>query len=368
MTHKEKLIKNIDEVCDKFSKGMSIRQISKDMNIDRKLISKKLKKLGLGVKNIKEINNIITIDDELTIVDMYKKGQTPYKISEKFNCSYYYIEKILAKYKIINFEQLNIDKNVENIIYDLYFNKFLSRKNISNKLNICKNDIIRVFLKNDWKFRKSGRKAKFNHNIFNEIDSYEKAYWLGFIFGDGYNAESRNSLEITLAYKDKSHLYKFKKFINGNDFVFIKDKIANIKDKKYPATRFHITSKQISMDLAKLGCVQNKSLIVKYPNINNQFNCSFIAGYFDANGCISGKAINIDSGSYDILSSIANILIEDKIITRYRLSNYSNSNGYVLSFGGKEQIKNFYNYLYRYLPKNTPLERKIFTFNEVLNT
>ena len=60
-------------------------------------------------------------------------------------------------------------------------------------------------------------RTKFDANIFDKIDSEEKAYWLGFIFADGSirshkeGEKSAYTLEISLKGSDYEHLIKFSK-------------------------------------------------------------------------------------------------------------------------------------------------------------
>ena len=49
----------------------------------------------------------------------------------------------------------------------------------------------------------------YNRHIFDEINSSEKAYWLGFIVADGYLNTERGMLRIKLGNIDKHHLEKF---------------------------------------------------------------------------------------------------------------------------------------------------------------
>ena len=132
--------------------------------------------------------------------------------------------------------------------------------------------------------------SKFNEHIFDQIDSEEKAYWLGFIFADGYISSSplregvKNvyQFEISLGIKDIEHLNKFKKFI-----AFKKDIIT---DKN--RCRFIVANKHLWTTLNKLGCTPNKSLSLKFPNIPQNLVKHFIRGYFDGDGCISRHVHN----------------------------------------------------------------------------
>ena len=53
-----------------------------------------------------------------------------------------------------------------------------------------------------------------NENIFQQIDSNNKAYWLGFLAADG--SVKGNELSIGLSSKDRGHLAKFLTFIGSN--------------------------------------------------------------------------------------------------------------------------------------------------------
>jgi hypothetical protein len=59
-----------------------------------------------------------------------------------------------------------------------------------------------------------------NSDIFQTIDTEYKAYWLGFMYADGYVNKIENRIELTL--KDKEHVEKFKSFINARNVISIK--------------------------------------------------------------------------------------------------------------------------------------------------
>ena len=111
-------------------------------------------------------------------------------------------------------------------------------------------------------------KPKFNENIFDNIDTEEKAYWLGFIFADGYietqKPNMKYSFEICLSCKDKHHLEKFNIFMqhkNMNIKVYTHlDKIAN---KERTNARWIVANKHLWNTLNNLGCTPQKSLTLK---------------------------------------------------------------------------------------------------------
>ena len=59
------------------------------------------------------------------------------------------------------------------------------------------------------------RKYFFNEDFFEIIDNENKAYWLGFIYADGY--VSAKSLVIELHKDDESHIVKFLEDIGHPD-------------------------------------------------------------------------------------------------------------------------------------------------------
>lgn len=115
-------------------------------------------------------------------------------------------------------------------------------------------------------------------DIFHQIDTEEKAYWLGFLYADGYISKY-NQIEINLSPEDKEHLIKLKLFVNTN---------TNIIEDEHRC-RLLFCSKEMAADLAKLGCVNNKSLILTFPTeeqVPNTFLRHFLRGYVDGDGCL----------------------------------------------------------------------------------
>lgn len=128
----------------------------------------------------------------------------------------------------------------------------------------------------------------YNENLFSKIDTEEKAYWLGFIFADGYVSDN-NNFEISLGIKDKSHLLKLSNLIS-----------KNITEDSFRC-RLGIKNKKLVEDLNKYGVIPRKSLILKFPtNINNLLISHFIRGYFDGDGCIYYGKSELRSSSMSV--------------------------------------------------------------------
>lgn len=131
-----------------------------------------------------------------------------------------------------------------------------------------------------------------NKDYFNNIDTDEKAYFLGFLYADGYHLPRRNRISIQLAIKDIEILRKISFAIFSKDYVKEHiSKIAYLDGRPIGPTKYarlEINNKQISEDLLRLGLINAKSLICEFPRFLSQdLLFSFLRGYFDGDGCLT---------------------------------------------------------------------------------
>ena len=217
----------IKQIIDKYNQDISCTKIAKEFNVSTATISKLLKDNGVNVINKQ---NLITFSPKNIISD-YNSGISVIKLIKKYHTSYDTIKKI--------FDENNIT--------------------IVNKQN----------------------RNKFNESIFDNIDSEEKAYWLGFIYADGYISSRDNTFELSLALKDKEHLDKFN--------VFMQHENNNIKMDSFRC-RWSVVNKHLWETLNNYGCTPRKSLTLKFPDISIFSSKSlvrhFIRGYIDGDGSI----------------------------------------------------------------------------------
>lgn len=135
-----------------------------------------------------------------------------------------------------------------------------------------------------------------DENVFEKIDTEEKAYWLGFLYADGYVAANNNQIGLGLALNDILHLEKFKNFIKWEGEIKISKEHQfgskdnhNKKGEEMFSCRIIVSNEKMHQDLINLGCVPNKSLILKFPTeeqVPKEFQVAFIRGYFDGDGTL----------------------------------------------------------------------------------
>lgn len=97
-------------------------------------------------------------------------------------------------------------------------------------------------------------------NIFEKIDTEEKAYWLGFLYADGAIGSKEDKIELGLAEKDLSQIEKFRSFTMINNKISYRPKTRSY--------RYSFRSQKCKDDLINKGCLPKKSLILVFPTEN----------------------------------------------------------------------------------------------------
>lgn len=186
-------------------------------------------------------------------------------------------------------------------IYSLYKQGYSSVKigEIFNKSASCIMGYIKRAGIKSRSNKENSRVYNLDHDFFESIDSEEKAYWLGFIYADGY-VTGTNKVGITLSSEDENHLLKFKEAIKATYPVNTYEIKHGYKPGNY-CSRILVTSEKMRSDLIKHGCFCNKTNIITAPNIDKRLSKHFIRGYLDGDGCItSTKRSESKSAEYAV--------------------------------------------------------------------
>lgn len=128
-------------------------------------------------------------------------------------------------------------------------------------------------------------RCRLNENIFDSIDTEEKAYWLGFLYADGNISSTGNRLEVRLSIKDLNHLENFRNFLELS--TEIRTGVCN----GYGFCHLSVRNKHIWEQLNAKGCTPRKSLTLQFPDlsifVNETLVYDFIRGYVDGDGCLT---------------------------------------------------------------------------------
>jgi intein/homing endonuclease len=245
----------------------------------------------------------LSIEQEQSIVDSYISGLNFEKVSKKYRISTWKVEQLLNKYNI------------------------KSRKN------------------------KDLRKQFFcNSDYFKVIDSKDKAYFLGLLYADGWNDETISNVGIQIKACDIKVLLLLKNSIEytGNIIdIFRTRYISTHSDLK----RLVIKDMILSKDLAKLGCVKNKTFIInKIPEeVSEELLNHFIRGYFDGDGSIHNDTTTDNLkyqivGNEELLKDITKVLIKHCNVNNNKIHGKIKTKS--ISFGGNIVCKRIYDWMY----------------------
>ena len=205
----------------------------------------------------------------------------------------------------------------------------------------------------------------FEYSFFNVIDTEEKAYWLGFLYADGY--VSKYGVELALSAQDRDHLVKFADAIKAdNSLIKLK---ANTN-----SYRIQVHSKEMVEALQDHGCYKAKSLTLQFPTeeqVPITLIHHFMRGYFDGDGTIYhnsyGYGIVEIVGTKDFLDRYETILIQNcrrKTLTKRGKQSKIHDHIQSIRYGGNQRVLDIYRFLYK--DSTVFLTRKKKKFNQAL--
>lgn len=263
-----------------------------------------------------------------------------------------------------NVNIVSVDENINTCVnkksrftsYDIINMKSMydngdSLRMIAKYYGVHYNTIYSIFKRNNFAIRSysySNRKHYINENYFDNIDTQNKAYFLGLLFADGCNC-SNNRIILSLQERDKHILESFVKELECNY------KIKTIKyNEKNPnwqnQCKLDITNKHMSHALCDIGMVYAKSLVLDFPNnIPENLISHFLRGYMDGDGCIcfkEGRYFCTITSTEKFCLKIQDILSKLGIESHlYNTKNESTSTR-TLYIWNKNSCKKFLDYIY----------------------
>jgi len=280
-----------------------------------------------------------------------KEDLTQDKVAEHFGVSSRTIFSRLKKFNISKNKKIVSEDRLRN----MYLNNGMTQKEIANQFNVARTCITRLMAKYNIDTRY--RSVDVNVKYFENINKSEKAYWLGFITGDG--CIHKGGVRIKLNKDDISHIKRFKKDIESGH------KITDVNSEN--CKQINITRVEIADDLKELGLPENKTYKnISIPDVPKKYMSHYIRGLFDADGSVyKSKAYN--GGSFVITGTEKIINEVNDIISN--LIGHSNkvgrdSNSYELRYGAKDDLEKIYSYFYNNADRW--MKRKRTKFKEII--
>lgn len=173
-------------------------------------------------------------------------------------------------------------------MHHMYYDEDLTLKQIADKFGVSDYPIRRIFKEHGWVFKDChchARRYSLNENYFDEIDIPNKAFIVGLLYADGYNDVNNNCIKLCLQDTDIQILEDIKMELQYN--IPLAKRVFKDHPTWHDAYTLNINSQHISQRLNNLGMVQNKSLILDFPNwISEDLFPFFLKGYIDGDGWV----------------------------------------------------------------------------------
>jgi hypothetical protein len=175
---------------------------------------------------------------------------------------------------------------------------------------------ISEILKNNGIKRKKSRvnmsRLALNIDYFKEINSPDKAYWLGYVCADGCVKKTNN--KVSLVSKDLEVIEGFKEAIGAGHKITKSETFDKRTNKTYTGYSIQIGNELFVANLINLGVTSNKTNVLEFPNIEEKYYSYFIAGLFDGDGSVSlkGKALIMNLiGTKEMLKFIKDYILNN---------------------------------------------------------
>jgi hypothetical protein len=224
--------------------------------------------------------------------------------------------------------------------------KGLNITSLTQKYLISKGTVRTILTNANYKWINKHHALRIRETLFQNIETEEDAYWLGFIYADGYISDT-GKFEISLCYKDYEHLLKFAKYCKfDEDKVIQKQKVGE----KYFRCRISFATGKLKQRFFDLGIKPRKSLTLVYPNIKPELEKHFIRGYFDGDGSLSNSPIKKRCyhawqmsfvGTENFLKGI------NKFFNKNNKILFNKGKSCSFSYGGNIQVKRLTDILYK---------------------
>lgn len=210
------------------------------------------------------------------------------------------------------------EEEINNILHE-YYKCELTTREIQEKFKLTRRALPAIFKAHNIN---SHRKKRYtlDEKYFANVNTEEKAYWLGYLFADGFiGTEKTNNIVFSQKENDREIIDQFAKDIKYTGKLRTASPGNQAFKNSQSQVVINFSSPEMTQDLYRLKLTPNKISREEIPPIKSEFLRHFIRGYFDGDGSITiGKqyykdhvylkpALNI-AGNKTFLEKITNVL------------------------------------------------------------
>lgn len=277
--------------------------------------------------------------DEKGIVSRYKNKESMKSISISCKVSIKTVRKVLTDNGITIRTHGGIEPLNEKEIISMY-KRGISSSGIAKKFNVTYQSIINILRKNSIPRNNIYHNKSLVEDYWSTIDSFDKAYFLGFLMTDG-NVSGNTCVRLRLSSKDEEILKTFSKYTKNTN------KISS-SDKRYLSSSFHVRKKRWVDDLHKYGVIPNKTNSLKFFELDNKELMShLIRGLIDGDGWISEKSHQIGfCGNENVVTGLRDYLVKNLGVYDVTVI-HSDANLWQVVWSSKKDIRKIGDFIYK---------------------
>ena len=286
---------------------------------------------------------------------MYNEGLSMSKIGKHFCIGAATVLRILDKN--------NIQKRTKGGIYKLDENKVIeaykdgkSCQEIANANNVTFNTISNILRKHGIERNNIYHNLSLDENYWENIDRYDKAYFLGLMITDGNVCG--NFVRLQLQTKDKKVIETFaNKTNNANKLV----------EDKRGRGMIGSGAKRLKwvVDLAKYGVIPNKAYSTFLPTLDDEMMPHLLRGIIDGDGWISAKSQSIGiCGNIDLVTQVRDYFVKKLNVYNVKVIQ-TEPHLWMANWASKKDVAAIGFFLYKD-KKDCYLQRKYNNFLEII--
>lgn len=224
------------------------------------------------------------------------------------------------------------------------YNDGLLVLDIAKKYKVSKNTIYRTLER--FGRKRETRKYNIDETAFDTLDNEPAAYWLGFIYADGYVSPKRSYFNVGLQRRDEDHLDKLKEFLKSDA------QLGRYNYTGHPQSRLNISNRKLSDRLRELGIIVGRNRFnLTIEGLPPEMYRHFIRGLIDGDGyvCENNKWPQIRLVGQDDMLDWTNDIIFKTLSIPQQPKKLVNKKDIILciSFAGRTQAAKLGDWIYR---------------------
>ncbi len=271
--------------------GGTLRGIAKEIGRSDITIRRTLEAFGVDLGPPKTSNKRVSPETEALVLRLYDEGKSWQEINEQASITSTTLGKILHR-NGRDYDRKGESAEAKADIITALTEAGHSTRAIGRMLGHSKSTIGAVVERSNAEPVERWRGCE-NPDFFEQVDTPEKAYWLGFISADGCIVATKtlpegSHLNLKLAIRDKGHLVKLKETLGA--FAAIRTGLHDGFGKLMGYAEFNLRSGRITESLVALGVTPRKSATLVPWDGPADLMPHYWRGMFDGDGSLAIKS------------------------------------------------------------------------------